>query len=59
MATNDLKTYRITWDDGTERYRKLDGAGYDEFKRYAEDKTNAIKSVTAAEPKPINATGKA
>lgn len=49
------KTYKITGDDGGERWYKLDEAGYDLFKRLADDKTSAIKAITAGTPTPINA----
>lgn len=50
-----LKTYRITQDDGTERYLQLSDDDAKTWRDLAEDKTSAIKSVVAAEPTPINA----
>lgn len=56
------KLYKITGDDGGERWYKLDEAGYDLFKSLADDKTSPVKSISAGTPTPINAapaTGKA
>lgn len=51
----ETKTYRITEDDGTTRYLKLDEEDHKAWRKRADDKSSPIASITAAEPEPINA----
>lgn len=51
-----MKTYRITWEDGTERYRKLDEADLKRWKAQVDSKTSTVASVTEGTPTPTGAS---
>jgi hypothetical protein len=50
------KRYRITWEDGTVRFRNLSEKDFDAWKKRADDKTSDIKSVQAGTPDAMNVT---
>lgn len=49
-----LKSYKITWDDGTVRYRQLSDDDRKAWKERADDKASPVKSVEAGKPTPRN-----
>lgn len=49
-----LETYKITYEDGEERFRQLDEETLKEFKDAEKSKTSTVKSVTKGTPEPIN-----
>lgn len=51
----DTKVYRVTWDDGSERFMRLDDEDLKRWKALADDKTSTVKSVAAGTPTPNNA----
>jgi hypothetical protein len=52
MAT---RNYRIEWEDGTVRYRKLNEQDATAWQKRAEDKQTTIKSVQPGDPEPDGA----
>lgn len=54
-----MKTYKIIWEDGTERYRKLDDEDAKRWKALADSKTSAVASVAEGQPEPTGATSAA
>lgn len=53
MAT-ELANYRVEYEDGSETFLQLDADGLKEWKAVADSKDSTVKSVTKADPSPIN-----
>ena len=50
----EMRNYKVTWQDGTERYFQLDDDALKAWKERAADKDSTIKSVEPGDPEPIN-----
>lgn len=49
-----LKTHKITWDDGTVRYRQLSSDDAKAWQERADDKASSVKAVSEGKPTPRN-----